>query len=228
MTASNPPEHQRLFNVPASIGWLIAALAAIHILLGYLRNADGIVIHYAFVPERYVSDFSLSLWDRLVPFVSYMGLHSDFTHLGINLLWLLAFGPIVARRFGPFRFYVFFLVCGVAGAVTHLAMNWGSPMPVIGASAAISGLMAAGVRMMPARGPFGQVPANDQALASLWTLRLLGFSAVWLVINAVVGVIGLGGGGEVRVIAWEAHMGGYVAGYLLTGPFNRWSFTYGR
>jgi membrane associated rhomboid family serine protease len=193
-----------------------------------MPNGQGLVFQYGFVPARYDSSFllnhPLTLWDRVIPFVSYIGLHSDFTHLGINLLWLLAFGPVVARRFGTARFLVFFLICGVAGALAHLAANWGSEMPVIGASAAISGLMAAGVRLMPVRGPYGQMPANDQAVVSFWNPRLLAFSAVWLVINAVVGITGMGADGQVRVIAWEAHMGGYVAGYLLTGPFSRWAF----
>ena len=92
--------------------------------------------------------------ERAIPFVSYMGLHNDLTHLAINSLWLLAFGPIVARRFGGFLFLLFFLVCGVAGAATHLAFNWGSLVPVIGASGAISGLMAAGLRLLPSQAPW--------------------------------------------------------------------------
>ena len=57
-----------------------------------------------------------TVWERAIPFVSYMGLHASWTHLVINCLWLLAFGPVVARRFGSVLFLVFFLVCGVAGA----------------------------------------------------------------------------------------------------------------
>ena len=83
-----------------------------------------------------------------VPLVSHMFLHGGFLHLTVNCLWFLAFGPIVARRYGTAMFLLFFFVCGVAGALTYLAFNWGSPEPVIGASGGISGLMAAGIRML--------------------------------------------------------------------------------
>ena len=79
---------------------------------------------FAFIPARYSAQFLAATmpipaagWREAVPFVSYMALHNDFTHLAINSLWLLAFGPIVARRFGGLLFLLFFLVCGLAGAL---------------------------------------------------------------------------------------------------------------
>ena len=99
-----------------------------------------------------------------MPFVSYMALHNDVTHLAVNSLWLLAFGPVVARRFGAGLFLLFFLICGVAGAATYLALNWGSPEPVIGASGAISGLMAAGLRLLPTMRPS---PGTEPLLPAL-------------------------------------------------------------
>ena len=142
--------------------WLIAVLTALHaarILLPPARAQD-IVYDYGLIPARYSRAFLESrmldpgtLWERAVPFVSYMGLHDDWTHLVINCLFLLAFAPIVARRFGAVLFLVFFIVCGVAGALTYLAFNWGTPAPVVGASGAISGLMAAALRMLPAQSP---------------------------------------------------------------------------
>ena len=157
--------------------------------------------------------------ERAVPFVSYMGLHNDLTHLVINSLWLLAFGPIVARRFGGLLFLLFFLVCGVAGAATHLAFNWGSLVPVIGASGAISGLMAAGLRLQPSQAPWAH--AGEERLAPIFSRQIVMFTIVWLAINLVFGITGLGMGGETGQVAWQAHMGGYFAGLLLTGPFDR-------
>ncbi len=208
--------------------WLIGVLAVLHGLrtLTKAGNASDIVYEYGFVPARYSRAFLEShmadpgsIWERAVPFVSYMGLHNDWTHLAINCLWLLAFGPIVARRFGAALFVAFFIVCGVAGAVMYLAFNWGSAVPVVGASGAISGLMAAALRMLP-----GQVPwaiHGEAPLAPVFSRQILIFTAVWAAINLLAGVTGLGMGGESGLVAWQAHLGGFLAGLLLCGAFDR-------
>ena len=152
-------------------------------------RSDDLVYQYAAcIPARYSRAFLEShmadpgtVWERAVPFVSYMALHNDWTHLAINCLWLLAFGPMVARRFGAVLFLVFFLVCGVAGAGAYLAFNWASPVPVVGASGAISGLMAAALRMLPGQAPWAA--PGEAPLAPLLSRQLLVFSAVWAAIN---------------------------------------------
>jgi len=159
-----------------------------------------------------------TVWERAVPFISYMGIHGSWTHLIINCLWLLAFGPIVARRLGTALFLAFFLICGLAGAVTYLAFNWASPVPVVGASGAISGLMAAGLRMLPGQTPWA-VP-GETPLAPLLSRQILVFTLLWTAINLLTGVTGLGMGGENGLVAWQAHLGGFAAGLLLSGPFD--------
>ena len=149
-----------------------------------------------------------------------MGLHSDPTHLIINCLWLLAFGPIVARRWGNVLFLIFFVVCGVAGAGVYLVMNWGSAVPVIGASGAISGLMAAAIRMMPGSTAPWMTVVGEPKLAPLFSRQIMLFSAVWTAINILTAMIDLGGGGERGLIAWQAHLGGFGAGLVLAGIFD--------
>lgn len=223
---SQPPR-QPVFRAPAVVIWLIGALAALHAarVLQPPERADALVYQFGLYPVRYSRAFLEShmanpgtVWERAVPFVSYMGLHGDWTHLAINCLWLLAFGPIVARRFGAGLFLAFFLICGVAGALVYLALNWGSPVPVVGASGAISGLMAAGLRMLPGQTPWavpGQAP-----LLPIFSRQIVIFSAVWAAINLLAGVTGLGMGGEQGLIAWQAHLGGFAAGLLLCGLFD--------
>jgi membrane associated rhomboid family serine protease len=197
---------------------LIAVLAAAHGLRVLLSptQSDAMVTAYAFIPARLL--LPGSLWDKAVPFVSYLGLHGDWTHLAINSLWLLAFGPIVARRFGAPLFLLFFLVCGIAGACMFLMFDWGGVNPVVGASAAISGLMGAGIRMLPGR--FAWAQPGEAPLMPLFSRPVLGFSAVWLVMNMVVGILGLGLVSAGQSIAWQAHLGGYFAGLLLAGVFD--------
>ena len=160
-----------------------------------------------------------TLWERAIPFVSYMGLHGNWTHLIINCLFLLAFGPIVARRFGTVLFFLFFLVCGVVAALCYLALNWGSPVPVVGASGAISGLMAAAIRMLPGQAPW--VQQGEAPLAPLLSRQILVFTALWVAVNLMTAFTGFGLGGEGGLIAWQAHLGGFLAGLLLSIPFDR-------
>ena len=218
---------QPIFRAPASVLWLIGTLAALHAARVFQppQRANELVYQFGLYPVRYSRAFLEShmasagtVWEQAVPFVSYMGLHADRTHLAINCFWLLAFGPVVARRFGGGLFLTFFLVCGVVGALTYLAFNWGAQVPVVGASGAISGLMGAALRMLPGQAPWaapGQAP-----LAPLWSRQILIFTAVWAVVNLVAGLTGMGMGVESVAIAWQAHLGGFVAGLLLCGAFD--------
>jgi membrane associated rhomboid family serine protease len=227
------PERQPFLRVPAVTAGLILALIVAHLVrvLAPAQQSDAIIANYAFYPARYSHAFLAghgvnpgSLWDRAVPFVSYIFLHANFTHLAINCVWLLPFGSIVARRFGALFFLAFFLVCGVAGAVAHLATNWGSPQYTIGASAAVSGLMAAGFRivaLIEARDIKGfSAAVLQKPLAPIFSSRILIWSAVWIVLNVIAGLTGLGAGPGAGLIAWQAHIGGYLTGLVLAGPFD--------
>ncbi len=222
------PPRQPIFRAPSVVLWLIGALAALHLarVTQPEDQSERLVYTFGLYPLRYSRAFLEShmanpgtVWERAVPFISYMGLHNDWTHLVINCLWLLAFGPIVARRFGAALFLVFFTVCGVAGALAYLAFNWASPVPVVGASGAISGLMAAALRMLPGQAPWA-LP-GETPLAPIFSRQILIFTAVWVAINLLTGITGLGMGGESGLIAWQAHLGGFVTGLLLCGPFDR-------
>jgi membrane associated rhomboid family serine protease len=159
-----------------------------------------------------------SLFDRAVPFITYMFLHADWVHLAINCLWLLAFGSVVARRFRAALFLLFFLTCGISAALIHLVLNWESPAAVIGASGAISGLMAAGVRLLEVSGR--RAPQDRPALLPILNPQVLAFTAFWVAVNLVFGLTGLSIGGETHAIAWEAHIGGYLVGLILAPPFD--------
>ena len=211
---------QPVFNVPGVVVCLIGALVAAHLARLWIspEQSEAWIERYAFIPAHYSASLMAAAhidpgawWQRLLPFVTYMGLHGGWAHLGINSLWLLAFGPVVARRFGAVLFLVFFMVCGVAGAATYLGFNWGSPDPVIGASGAISGLMAAAIRLLPTVNPQGG------RILPILSRPMLLFTLVWMGMNLIAGVTGMGVAGETALIAWQAHMGGFIAGMLLAG-----------
>jgi membrane associated rhomboid family serine protease len=214
---------QPFLRAPAVVVWLIVALVGAHAARVWIfpQDSDWLFVNYGFVPARYSHAWldahgmnPGSLVERALPFVTYMVLHGGFMHVAINCVWLLAFGPVVARRYGSLLFLLFFVLCGIAGAAAHLACNWGSPAPVIGASAAVSGLMAAGFRMLaPDDGAW-------RPLEPIFSPRILIWTALWVIVNVIAGVTGLGTGGEVQLVAWQAHIGGYAAGLFLAGPFD--------
>jgi membrane associated rhomboid family serine protease len=191
---------------------------------------EFLLFEFAFVPARYsqaaiaasgIADPSLI--GQVVPFLSYMFLHGDYTHLAMNSLWLLAFGPIVARRLGAARFLLFFAFCGIASALTHLVVYFGAPDPVVGASGGVSGLMGAAIRIFYGRLYFGRdvPPGAKVPLAPVVSRPIVGFTVVWLIANFVAGAIGLGLTDSSTSIAWVAHLGGYFAGLIGVALFDR-------
>lgn len=223
----SPPARERAINAPPAVVWLIGAMALVHlvrVLAGPQIDLE-ILYRFAFVPARFTGIGALAavpdLADALSSLAGHMFLHGDVAHLGINALWLLAFGAPVARRMGGIAFVVFFLLCGFGGAALHTAANFGSPVPMVGASGAISGVMAAALRLVFGRDGVDSIAWG--APAPLFGPRFLMVTAIWLATNAIVGLYGGALVGEGQAIAWEAHVGGYLTGALLLGLFPRQS-----
>jgi membrane associated rhomboid family serine protease len=229
-------DRQAAFNAPSVIVVLLVVLVAIQAVLSFLSDADytEALLLFSFLPARY--DHSLvqpvawpggaaaDVWT----FVTYAFLHGDWVHLGVNAIWLLAFGSAVAWRFGTLRFLAFSAVTAAAGAALHLAFHWGEMMPVIGASGALSGYMAAAIRFMFQPGaPLGlfrvggraafRVPAHP-LLEVLRDRRVVLFLVIWFAMNLVTGLFSFTGDGE--TIAWQAHIGGFLAGLVLFPLFD--------
>ena len=221
------PTREPFLRAPASVVVLIGILAAAHVarILAPAALQDTILNLFALDPVIYspaamneLGAAAPGLLDRVLPPPGHIFLHANVTHLAFNCLWLLVFGPVVARRYGTLVFYVFFLVCGLAGAAAFVALEWGRNVGAIGASGAISGLMAASIRMLRMREPW--LLGATLPLLPLRSSQVVSFTAVWLVVNLVTGLIGLGPTGTLQAIAWQDHLGGYLAGLLLAGPFD--------
>ncbi|MCG7391373.1 rhomboid family intramembrane serine protease [Microvirga sp. ACRRW] len=154
--------------------------------------------------------------------LTYMLLHGSWAHVIINSIWLAAFGTPIARRCGAGRFFLLSVLSGVGGAILYVAVNPLQVMPMIGASGAVSGLMAAAAWFMFApsswhwegrltepherpRQPFADIIRNQPFLV---------FLGVWFATNyifAVVQPVGMAEGN----IAWEAHVGGFLVGLAI-------------
>ena len=226
-----------IFNVPAAVVLLIALLVAVHIGRSLLSpDADAWFVYAAaFIPARYNDMLGVDLPGgevaRFTSVVTHMFVHGDFTHLALNSLWLLAFGGAIAKRTGAARFFAFSLLCGVAGAGAFYIFNVGLLAPVIGASGAVSGLMGGTMRFLfPAMesGGFRQLREDPRSvrlmpLAEALTDRRVQVANLAFVLINVLAMFGLGGAQNSAGIAWEAHLGGYAAGFLLFGLFDRTS-----
>lgn len=245
-----PPAREPALNVPGVVVAIIAVLALVHVVRSFLPPGDDAyaMLSLAFIPARLsvlvdpsraqalfeaafegggtqmaLTRFILAEGAAPWSVVTYGLLHGSWMHLGFNALWLLAFGAPVARRFGVVRFLLLFLAATVAGALFYWVMRPMDVTPMVGASGAISGVMAAAARFVfGARGAgvFGR-PASDRLFAPapplaalLENRQALGFIVAWLVINLIAGVAS-GAFGVDGVIAWEAHIGGFLAGLAL-------------
>jgi membrane associated rhomboid family serine protease len=224
--------------VPAVVIATVVVLVAVHGVRTWLLSDDQDVrflLDFAFIPARYGTEtagafpggFGAELWT----FFTYAFIHADLMHLGLNLAWLLPFGTALARRFGPWRYTLFMLVMAALGALAHLVTHFGAMEPMIGASAAISGAMAAAMRFMFQRhGPLARwrdgtldgyrVPAAPLT-TTLRDPRFLLFLAAWLGLNALFGLGSISFGTEAgQELAWQAHIGGFFGGLLLFNVFD--------
>jgi membrane associated rhomboid family serine protease len=229
-----------IFNVPAIVvaivGICVLVLVGEHLLLS--NEDDNIVFLYSFgfVPARYgnplvpAGSFPGGTGADVWTFVTYAFIHGDVTHLGMNSLWFLPFGSAVARRFGNLRVIAFFVATAAAGALTHLLTHWGEVTPMIGASAAVSGFMAGSIRFAFQRGgPLAMFRSDEPAAylvpaaplsVALRDPRIVVFLLAWFGLNLLFGIGSIGLPGSDQTIAWEAHIGGFVAGLLLFPLFD--------
>lgn len=233
-----PSQREPAFNAPGAVLWLLAIFAAVHVARSFIgESADiDVLLRFAFIParydeaSRYASDMLGGDGAKVWTFLTYAFLHGDWAHLLVNSVWMLAFGSAVAWRFGAGRFLLFSGLTAVAGAATHLALHFGEPAPVVGASAAISAHMAAATRFIfEAGGPLGAFRRNGRAafMAPAEPLgravrrpQVIVFLFAWFGMNILFGLSGVPIGEEGATVAWEAHIGGFLAGLALFPLFD--------
>jgi membrane associated rhomboid family serine protease len=221
-----------IFSVPRGVLIAAAVMIAIQIIKGLLPDEDALqlLLALAFIPARYsgaASELPGGYVTAVTSFLTYMVVHAGWVHLLVNLLWMAAFGSAVARRVGDLKFLYFSSLCGIAGVLTHLALHFGEMAPVVGASAAISGQMAAALRFVfdvrPQRGggapDFARAPLESLA-QTLTDRRILMVLAFWVVLNVIFGLGVVSIAGTEGEIAWEAHIGGFLFGLLCFGFFD--------
>lgn len=241
-----------IFNLPATIVVSVGVLVALHaVRVWFLDPEQGVdlILNGAVVPARWAEVYGGVSADRIVaalraageldavelaPFVlesggkpwtalTYALLHGSWAHVLVNSLWLLAFGTPVARRCGPARFALLMAVTAIGGAVGHALVHPYQTVPMIGASAAVSGMMACAawfmfsprVWLLEGRLAEPHERPRESFAEILRNRRVITFLLVWMATNYISAILAAPLGVTDASIAWEAHVGGFVTGLLL-------------
>ena len=161
-----------ILTLPGALTAYVLLLAVIHLRVLLPPDLEYWTIEvFGFIPKRYDSTllaitFPGGAGAKVWTFVTYSLLHANLSHIGFNVLWLLPFGSALARRFGAMRFFVFMAVTAAAGALAHLVTHEHAIAPMIGASASVSGAMAAAIRFAFVQGSFLSFSRGDAEAAA--------------------------------------------------------------
>ena len=188
------------------------ALIALNVLLFFVEQSggDAFVGKWAFVPRRFLANPS---GDVPTLFTS-MFMHAGWVHLGGNMLYLWIFGDNVEDRFGHIRFTIFYLLCGLAATAAQLAFSLGSNVPNLGASGAIAGVLGAYILLFPQ----GRVKVlQGQQVIQVPALIVIG---IWIVLQFFSGIGSIANTAQTGGVAYMAHIGGFLAGFVLTFLFR--------
>ncbi|MGH6763195.1 MAG: rhomboid family intramembrane serine protease [Phyllobacterium sp.] len=228
--SDRPASSEPIFNIPGVVLFFLVVSIGIYLAQSYLLGDEAnswLLLYLAFIPVRFSQYGGFSDITAWWTTISYSFLHGSFAHVAVNMVWLAAFGSPLAGRIGTVRMVAFWVLTAVAAAFTHYLLYSDSLTPLVGASGAISGMMGAAARFGFRRVQRGRLPAFAGPLLPVMltlTLRpVLAFLGVWLAINVVTGLISVVPGES--SIAWEAHIGGFLAGFfgisLLDRPVSR-------
>jgi len=188
------------------------ALIALNVLFFFveLSGGDAFIEQWAFVPRRFLANPG---GDFLTLFTA-MFMHAGWVHLGGNMLYLWIFGDNVEDRFGHIKFTIFYLLCGLAATFAQLAFSAGSNVPNLGASGAIAGVLGAYILLFPQ----GKVRVlQGQQVIQVSALIVIG---LWIVLQFFSGIGSIANTAETGGVAYMAHIGGFIAGFVLTFLFR--------
>ena len=184
------------------------ALIVLNVLFFFveLNGGDAFIMKWAFVPSRFLAN---PVGDFPTLFTA-MFMHAGPVHLAGNMLYLWIFGDNVEDRFGHIQFVIFYLLCGVAATFAQLAFSMDSNVPNLGASGAVAGVLGAYILMFPqqkVRVLIGRVVTPMSAII------VIGF---WIVLQFFSGIGSIANTADTGGVAYMAHIGGFIAGFVLT------------
>lgn len=221
--AERPPR-EPIFNIPDMLAFCVAALVAIHVLRSYVltpQQDDWLVSVAGFNPARYVHPLSeQSPIGYFFGPIGYSLLHGGWAHLLSNALFLVVFATPLTARIGALRFLVLWVLSAVFSAFFLAVLTGFDNTYLVGASAVVSAMAGASCRfVMPLLGSrrvtMARYAPRLGIVEALSHRSVLAFIGTWLIFNVVLAGIDPTGN-----IAWQAHLGGFLFGYLTFGAFD--------
>jgi membrane associated rhomboid family serine protease len=180
------------------------------------QTGDLLVKTYGLVPVRIqyalAGTHHMTFARAFIPLFTCMFLHGGWLHIIGNMWFLWIFGGNVEDRFGSFPYLLFYLVCGLGSGISQVVFSWGSAVPSIGASGAISGVLGAYVVFFP-----GSRILTLVTLLIIWFMARIPavvFIGLWFIVQLLSGVSTLGAINRGGVAFW-AHVGGFVLGVII-------------
>jgi len=224
-----------IFMLPLVVTALGGIMLIVQALSSFVLNEDGrtnLLLWLGFIPVRLLApdQFPGGVWPLTWTSVTYDFLHAGWEHVLGNVAWLVIFGTPVARRYGAGPTLVIFFVSSIVGAIAFAISEFNSVAYLVGASGGVAGLTGAAMRFIfqpvivgrdPESGETRVLGRRTASLGELMRNQRAGFFiVVWLVLNAAVPFLPMLIGQSVG-IAWQAHLGGFLAGLFLTPLFER-------
>lgn len=192
-------------RIPPATLWLAILLVAAHVAFQFASSdlKDWIYYNFALFPVRYGGgqDGFTHWYEALGPLFGHVFLHGGWLHLLMNTIVFVQGGPMVEQRLGALRFVALFFISAAAGAALYIVLNEGSVTPAVGASGAVCGVFGA---------YFLSVGRDWRQALRIPEVR--NGMVVFLVVN--VGLAAVARMTGFIPIAWEAHLGGFVAGAI--------------
>src|SRR5580700_377176 len=181
-------------------------------------QAEAFVRLYGLVPAKLnlaLAGRHYTIADALIPLFTCMFLHGGWLHIIGNMWFLWIFGAKVEEYMGAFIFLIFYLVCGMASGATQLMFSWGSNLPSIGASGAISAVLGAYVVFFPSSRILTLIPLF--IIWFTWQIPAIVFIVLWFLVQFMSGIGSLNDPRAAALggVAWWAHVGGFLTGMLL-------------
>ena len=204
---------------PAGVWVIIAINVAVFLYQLTLSGAaeQAFLVDYALIPRRYfnpgwASEVGLSSLD-VAPFFTNTFLHGGFLHIIFNMWTFYVFGPALEERLGSARFLALYCLSGIIASATHALFNPSSAIPALGASGAIAGVIAAYAVTFPYA--WIRVLVLFFIFPLFFMVPSLFFAGLWFLMQVMQGSSSLFLPGGAGGIAWWAHIGGFLAGFVL-------------
>jgi len=196
----------------------------IHQILLTPAGFEAFIKTYGLVPSHIqlaLAGRHYTMEQALLPLFTCMFLHEGFLHIIGNMWFLWIFGGNVEDRLSSIPYLFFYLICGIGSGISQVSFSWGSHIPSIGASGAISGVLGAYIVFFPRSRILTLIPLF--IIWFTWKIPAAIFIGIWFAVQFLSGLSSLGVS-SMGGVAWWAHVGGFVLGVLIAlaaRPFAR-------